>query len=98
MSKDPSRTVICHGDEILFRLRDGRRPLVYPDTTARVSYDIGVNVLHIGTVEGIGTRDGIEACALNDGTIVAIADIDPDSMIVNPTAASGALPANTLDA
>ena len=98
MSKNPGQTVIRNGDEVLFRLRDGQRPLVYPDTTARVSYDMGVNVLHIGTVKRIGTLDGIEACALNDGTIVAIADIDPDSMIVNPSAACGALPAKTPDA
>ena len=86
MSKNPSQTVIRHGDEVLFRLRDGRRPLVYSDSISRVSYDMGVNVLHIGTVDGIGTLDGIEALELGDGTIVDIADIDPDSMIVNPTA------------
>lgn len=38
---------------------------------------------------GIGTLDGIEACALDDGTVVAIADINPSSMIVNPAPALG---------
>lgn len=73
-------------DEMLFRLQEGRRPLVYADTVTRVSYEIGVNVLHIGTVWALGYLDDVEAVELDDGTIVAIGDIDVESVVVNPTA------------
>lgn len=73
-------------DEVLFRLHNGCHPLAYPDTIVRVSYDTGVNVLHIGTIWAIGELDGVEAIELEDGTVLAIADIDPDSFVLNPTA------------
>ena len=73
-------------DEVLFRLRDGRRPLVYPDLVARVSYETGVNVLHIGTVWAVRELHGVEALELDDSTVVAVADIDPESIVVSPTA------------
>ncbi|MFT3799462.1 hypothetical protein [Microbacterium sp.] len=80
--------VISHGDEVLFRLRDGARPLE-AQTTVRVSYELGVNVIHMGTVEGIGYYDGPDgtpAFALDDGTVIAVEDVDWESMHVNPTA------------
>ena len=70
-------------DEVLFRLREGRRPQVYPDAVTRVSYEIGVSVPHIGTVWALGELDGVEALELDDGTVVAAADIDPESVVVN---------------
>ncbi|MEZ0141045.1 hypothetical protein AB1285_04325 [Microbacterium sp. NRRL B-14842] len=73
-------------DEVLFRLREGCRPLVYPDMISRVSYDTGMNVLHAGTVWAIGELEGVMALELDDSTIVAADDIDPDSVVVNPTA------------
>lgn len=73
-------------DEVLFRLREGCRPLVYPDMITRISYDTGISVLHMGTVWGIGELDGVMALELEDSTIVAADDVDPDSLIVNPTA------------
>lgn len=73
-------------DEVLFRLHEGRRPLVYADTVISVSYDIGISVLHTGTVWRLGYLDGVEALELDDGTCVAIADIDPDSFVLSPTA------------
>lgn len=76
-------------DELLFRLHEGRHPLVYPDTVTRVSYEAGISVLHLGIVWGIGDLDGTEALELDDGTVVAAADIDPDSVMVNPTAVMG---------
>jgi hypothetical protein len=75
-------------DELLFRLYEGRRPLVYSDMIARVSYETGVNVLHVGTVWAVGYMGDVNALELDDSTIVAIADIDPDSVVVNPTAAA----------
>lgn len=80
---------IHHSDVILFSLYDGRRPLECADSIARVSYDTGVNVIHMGTVEGIGYYggpDGTPALALDDGTIVAIEDINVETVSVNPTA------------
>jgi len=74
-------------DNVLFRLHVGRRPLVYPDAVVRISYEIGVDVLHTGTIWDLGYLDGVEALELDDGTCVAIADIDPDSFVLNPTAA-----------
>jgi hypothetical protein len=74
-------------DEVVFRLHKGRRPHVYPDTVTRVSYEIGVSVLHIGTVWALGYLDEAEALELDDGTVVVVADIDPESFVFNsPTA------------
>jgi len=72
-------------DEVLFKLHAGRRPLVYPDTLVRISYETGIDVLHVGTIWAIGELDGTPALELDDGTVVAIADIDPDSTALNPT-------------
>lgn len=77
--------IIRIDDEALFRLHAGRRPLAYPDMIARVSYETGVNVLHAGTVWGIGDLGGVRVLQLEDGTTVASDDIDPDSVVVNPT-------------
>jgi hypothetical protein len=76
-------------DEVLFRLHEGRRPLAYPDMVTRVSYDMGVNVLHVGTVWALGFADEAEAFELDDGTLVAVADVDPESIVVNPTEGLG---------
>jgi hypothetical protein len=86
MTDTPDTITIRIGDEVLFRLHEGRRPLVYPDMVTRVSYETGVNVLHIGTVGAVGELDGVGALELDDSTLVAVADIDPDSVVVNPTA------------
>lgn len=72
-------------DEVLFRLREGRRPLVCPDMVVRTSYETGIDIVHIGTVWAVGELDGIEVLELDDSTVVAAADIDPDSVVVNPT-------------
>ncbi|MBM7025043.1 hypothetical protein [Clavibacter zhangzhiyongii] len=71
-------------DVVLFRLREGRHPLVYSDTLARVSYDMDVGVLHMGTLWNFGLVGDVEAIELDDGTVVALADIDPKSLAVNP--------------
>lgn len=76
---------IHQGDEIFFRLREGRRPVIYPDTVVRVSYEIGVNVMHTGTVWALGYIGSTEALELDDGTVVLVADIDPESVAVNRT-------------
>jgi hypothetical protein len=87
--KTDHTTTIRVDDEVLFRLSEGRIPLVYSDTVARVSYATGVNVLHTGTVWAFGEFEGIEALELDDGTVVALADIDSDSVIVNLTRTFG---------
>lgn len=79
-----SEVTIHVDDELLFRLIAGRRPLVYPDTLTRVSYESGVSVLHGGAVWAIGLHHGVEAFELGDGTIVAAADVDLESCVVNP--------------
>jgi hypothetical protein len=71
---------------VLFRLREGTRPLVYPDTITRVSYEIGVDVLHTGAIWAAGYLKDVEVLELDDTTVVAIADIDPDSFVVNRSA------------
>ena len=76
-------------DEVLFRLHEGRRPLAYSDMVTRVSYDMGVNVVHVGTVWALGFVDDVEAFELDDGTLVAVADVDPTSIVVNPTEGLG---------
>lgn len=76
-------------DEVLFRLYDGRQPLVFSDTVARVSYDTGVSVLHIGTVWAFGYVNGAEALELDDSTVVAVADIDPASVVISPAVVVG---------
>lgn len=86
MTDTPETITIRIDDEVLFRLHEGRCPLVYPDMVTRVSYETGVNVLHIGTVWAVGELDGVEALELDDCTVVAVADIDPDSVVVSPTA------------
>ena len=70
-------------DEVLFRLREGQLPLVYADITTRVSYEIGVSVSHLGRVWAIGYLDDAEALELDDGTVVMLADIAPESVVVN---------------
>ncbi|RII93286.1 hypothetical protein [Clavibacter californiensis] len=81
---EAAQTITIHvDDEVLFRLREGRHPLVYSDTVARVSYDMGIGVLHMGTLWNFGLVDGAEAIELDDGTVVAVADIDPKSLAVN---------------
>ena len=71
-------------DDIVFRLREGRRPLVYPDSITRVSYESGIGVIHTGTVWRFGEAGGVKAVELDDGTVVAVADIDPESVSVEP--------------
>lgn len=71
------------GDDILFSLLAGRLPLAYPDMMTRVSYEVGVGVIHIGTVWVLGTlEDGTKALELEDGTLVAIDDIDLDTIVI----------------
>jgi len=77
-------TAVRVGEAVIFRLQDGARPLEYPEqsTVLRVSYDMGVNVIHTGTIAGIGYYggpDGPPALALDDDTVVALDDIDADS-------------------
>lgn len=79
---DPTITIHVD-DEVLFRMREGRHPLVYSDTITRVSYEIGVDVLHTGAVWAVGYLDNVEVLELDDTTVVAIADIDPDSFVIN---------------
>jgi hypothetical protein len=76
-------------DEVMFRLRKGRQPLVFPDTVARVSYDMGVGVIHMGVLWALGHVDGVEAIELDDGTVVAVADIEPDSVVISPSVVLG---------
>jgi hypothetical protein len=84
---DPTITIHVD-DEVLFRLREGAHPLVYPDTITRVSYEIGVDVLHTGAVWAAGYLDDVEVLELDDTTVVAIADIDPDSFVINREASA----------
>lgn len=82
---EPKQQVTIHVDDaVLFRLREGALPLVYCDTVARAAYDVGMGVLHVGTLWSFGLVDGVEAIELDDGTVVALADIDPDSLVVTP--------------
>ena len=83
---DPTDTVLIGMDDrVLFRLLEGRRPLVYPDTVTRVSYEIGINVLHTGTVWAVGYAGDAEAFELDDGTIIAVDDVDAVSLVVTPS-------------
>lgn len=80
MTDDAPETVgVSLDDQVLFRLREGRCPVVSPDTVTRVSYELGISVIHTGTVWALGYVDGEEALELDDGTIVLAADIDPES-------------------
>lgn len=74
------------GDDILFRLYEGARPLACPDTITRVSYEIDISVIHIGTVWVLGYFNDVEALELEDGTVVAVEDIDPRSVVITPAA------------
>jgi len=72
---------VREGDEILFRLQEGRLPLTYPDVVTRISYETGVGVIHTGIVWALGyLDDGVAALELEDGTLVAIEDIDLESV------------------
>lgn len=83
MTDDSPKTIpIALDDQLLFRLREGRHPVVYPDTITRVSYEMGLNVIHTGVVWALGYVDDDEALELDDGTIVLATDIDPNSLIV----------------
>lgn len=86
MSETPDTITVRLYEEVLFRLHEGRKPFVYPSTVIRVSYEIGVNVLHTGTVWALGHVQGAEAIELDDGTVVLAADIDPDSIVVDLSA------------
>jgi hypothetical protein len=92
MSETTEPITIYTDDEVLFRLREGRRPLVYSDTMARVSYETGISVMHMGTVWAVREVDGVEAFELDDGTVVAVADVDPASVAISPTAAPQQMP------
>jgi hypothetical protein len=74
------------GDDVLFRLHEGTQPLACPDTITRVSYEVGISVIHIGTVWVLGYYNDVEALELEDGTVVALEDIDPRSVVVTPAA------------
>lgn len=51
-----------------------------------MSYEVGISVLHTGSVWALGYAEEAEALALDIGTVVAIADIDPDSVVHCPSA------------
>lgn len=79
----PEPIIIALDDQVVFRLREGRSPVVYSDTITRVSYEIGINVIHTGTVWALGYVDNDEALELDDSTVVLLADIDPESFVLN---------------
>jgi hypothetical protein len=88
-STDQDQVTIRPSDEVLFRLRDGARPLECTDSVVQASYELGVNVIHMGVVMGLGYYggpDGTPALALDDDTIVALGDIDPESFTLHPAA------------
>jgi hypothetical protein len=78
---------VSEGDEVMFRLHDGRRPLAYPDVFTRIAYEVdGVDVLHTGEVWEVGYVGDVGVLELGDGTVVAIEDIDPYSVVITHAA------------
>lgn len=80
---EPEERAVRVGDDILLRLQEGRRPIEYPDTQTRIAYQSGEAVEHAGTVWAMGYLDAdTAALELEDGTLVAIDDIDLQSIVI----------------
>lgn len=57
------------------------------NAATRISHDLGRSVVHVGVMWGMRYYSGLPAMELEDGTVIAIADVDPDSVVFNPTLA-----------
>lgn len=85
-----AQATVREGDGIRFHLLEGRRPRVYADTFARIAYASNLDssvITHIGAIWMLGyLDDGTEALELEDGTVVALEDLDPDSVVLTAAA------------
>lgn len=86
---EPEEVAVRVDDEVVFRLHEGRRPLVYPDTVTRVAYETGFSVTHAGTVWAIGLVNDVQVLELDDSTVVVGTDIDFSTVVVAVPGAAG---------